>query len=93
MTAGQDVANREVSLREYGAVAEAFEDSARFRERCGVDVEPEKAAIRRATVEDGFGMPSPTDRAVEEAATFARIKLGEYFGQENRLMKLPCSVV
>jgi len=35
---------------------------------------------------------SPTDRAVEEAATFAGIKLGEYFGQKNRLMKPPSFV-
>ena len=37
-------------------------------------------------------MASPTDRAVEEAATFAGIKLGEYFGQKNRLMKPPSFV-
>ena len=93
VTAGQDVANREVSLREYGAIAEPFEDAPRLRERCGIDIEPEKAAIRRAPVEDGLCVPSPTDRAVEEAATFAGIKLGEYFGQKNRLMKPPCPVI
>jgi hypothetical protein len=33
---------------------------------------------------------SPTaHRAVEEAATFAGSKLGEYLGQENRLMSPP----
>ena len=89
VTAGQDVAKREVALSEDGAVAEAREDAVRLCERCGIDVEPEKAAIRRAPIEDGFGMPSPTDRAVEKAATFAGIKLGEYFGQKNRLMKPP----
>ena len=93
MTLGQDIANREVALSERGAIAEALEDAARLGERCGIDVETEKAAIRRAAVEDGFGMPSPTDRAVEEAATFAGIKLGEYFGQKNRLMNPPCPVV
>ncbi len=89
VTAGQDVATREVALIEDGAVAEAREDAVRLCERCGIDVEPEKPAIRRDPIEDGFGMPSPTDRAVEEAATFAGIKLGEYFGQKNRLMKPP----
>jgi hypothetical protein len=38
-------------------------------------------------------MASPTDRAIEEAAIFAGIKLGEYFGQENRLMKPPRSFI
>jgi hypothetical protein len=76
-------------LSEDGAIAEALEDSARRGERGRIDVEPEKPAIRRAAVEDGFSMPSPTDRAVEEAATFAGIKLGEYFGQKNRLMDPP----
>jgi hypothetical protein len=76
-------------LSEEGAIAESFEDAPCRGERCRIDVEPEEAAIRRAAVEDGFSMPSPTDRAVEEAATFAGIKLGEYFGQKNRLMDPP----
>ena len=76
-------------MREDDAVAEAFEDTLRFGERCGIDVEPEKAASRPGALEDGFGMPSPADGGVEEAAFFAGIKLGEYFGQENRLMKPP----
>ena len=34
-------------------------------------------------------MAPTADRAVEEAATFAGSKLGEYLGQENRLMSPP----
>jgi len=34
-------------------------------------------------------MAPRADRAIEKAATFAGIKLGEYLGQENRLMKPP----
>jgi hypothetical protein len=90
--AGHDVANREVGADEDGASAEPCEDPPCFRERFGIDVEPEEAAGRRAPVEDGLGMASPTDRAIEEAAIFAEIKLGEYFGQKNRLMKPPTEV-
>jgi hypothetical protein len=91
--AGQTVRNREVALREYGALAESGEDASRFVERLWIDVEPEKPAGRRGAVEDRRGMSSPTDRAVEEAATFAGIKLGEYFGQKNRLMEPPRSFI
>jgi len=76
-------------LSEYGASLESRKDTPRFFERRGIDVEPEEAAGRRGAVEDRFGVSSPTDRAVEEAATFAGIKLGEYFGQKNRLMQPP----
>ena len=34
-------------------------------------------------------MTAGADRAVEEAATLAGMKLGEYFGQKNRLMRPP----
>jgi hypothetical protein len=87
--AGHDVEKREVASSEYGALAEADKDATRLIERCGIDIESEEAARRRGAVEDRFRMSSPTDRAVEEAATFAGIKLGEYFGQKNRLMQPP----
>ena len=89
---GQDVAKREVALSEYGAIAESSKDAPRLCERRGIDVEAEEAAGRRDAVEDRFRVSSPTDRAVEEAATFAGIKLGEYFGQKNRLMQPPSSI-
>ena len=54
-----------------------------------IDVEAEKAAIRRGAIEEGGGVPPAADRAVEEAATFTRSKLGEDLGQENRLMNPP----
>ncbi len=92
MTAGQDVEKREVALSEYGASLESRKDTPRLFERCGIDVETEEAAGRRAAVEDRFSVSSPTDRAVEEAAIFAGIKLGEYFGQKNRLMQPPSFV-
>lgn len=90
--AGQDVEKREVALSEFGAICEPGKDTPRFFERCGIDVEPEEAAGRRGAVEDRLGVSSPTDRAVEESATFAEIKLGEYFGQKNRLMQPPSFV-
>lgn len=89
MLAGHDVANREVCANDDGAIAEAGEDAPCFFERRGVDVQSEETAGRRGAVEDGLSMASPTDRAVEEAASFAGIKFGEYFGQKNRLMKPP----
>lgn len=92
VTCGQDVEKREVALSEDGAICEPGKDTPRFFERCGIDVEPEEAAGRRGAVEDRFSVSSPTDRAVEEAATFAGIKLGEYFGQKNRLMQPPSFV-
>ena len=76
-------------MSEDGAICEPGKDTPCLFERCGIDVETEEAAGRRSAVEDRFSMSSPTDRAVEEAATFAGIKLGEYFGQKNRLMKPP----
>ena len=92
MLARHDVAKREVALDEYGAITEPAKDAPRLFERCGIDVEAEKAAGRRDAVEDRLSVSSPTDRAVEEAATFAGIKLGEYFGQKNRLMQPPSFV-
>lgn len=89
MLAGHDVTNREVRADDDGALTEACEDTPCLREGRGVDVEPEKAAGRRGAVEDGLGMASPAERAIEEAASFAGIKLGEYFGQKNRLMEPP----
>ena len=77
---------REVGVDEYGAIAEARQLPSRDRQSRRVDVEPEKPAIRRGAVEESGGVASPADRAVEEAATFMGSKLGEYFGQENRLM-------
>jgi hypothetical protein len=80
---------REIGDDEYGAIAEARQLPSRDRQSRRVDVEPEKPAIRRGAVEKGGGVATPSDRAVEEAATFAGTKLGEYFGQENRLMSPP----
>ena len=89
VTAGHDVEKREVVLSKDGTIAKPGKDAPRLFERCGIDVETEEAAGRRGAVEDRLRVSSPTDRAVEEAATFAGIKLGEYFGQKNRLMQPP----
>jgi hypothetical protein len=80
---------REVGVDEYGATAEARQLPSRDRKSRRVDVEPEKPAIRRGPVEEGACMAPAADRAVEEAATFAGSKLGEYLGQKNRLMNPP----
>jgi hypothetical protein len=93
VSAGHDVANREVAPNEYRAISEPGKDTPRFFERFWIDVEPDEPAGRRAAIEDGFSVASPTDRAIEEAASFAGIKLGEYFGQKNRLMKPPSAVI
>jgi len=87
--AGHVVENREVGADEDRALAEPREDATGFCERCGVHVETDEVAGWRGALEDGLGVASPTDRAIEEAASFAGIKLGEYFGQKNRLMKPP----
>jgi len=86
--AGHVVANREVRANEDRAVAEALELSTRCDESARVDIETEDTSTRRAALEDRGGVAARTDRAVEIAASFAGIKLGEYFGQKNRLMKL-----
>ena len=91
--AGQLVEKREAAADEDRPIAESRKDAVGFGERCGVDVEPEETAGRRGAIEDGLSVASPTDRAIEEAATFAGIKLGEYFGQKNRLMKPPTFIV
>jgi hypothetical protein len=87
--AGHIVKNREVGVDEYGATAEARQLPSRDRKSRRVDVEPEKPAVWRGGVEEGIGVPAAADRAVEEAAAFKGSKLGEYFGQENRLMNPP----
>jgi hypothetical protein len=87
--AGHVVEIREVGVDEYGAIAEARQLPSRDLESRRVDVEPEKAAIRRGAVEKGTRVSPAADRAVEEAATFSGSKLGEYLGQENRLMNPP----
>jgi hypothetical protein len=89
VAAGHDVANREVAPSENDPVSEAGKDTPRFVERFGVDVEAEKPPRRTDPIEDGFSVASRADRPIEEAATFAGTKLGENFGQENRLMKPP----
>ena len=76
-------------MNEGSAISEPGKDTPCFRERCGIDIEPEKPAMWRGAVEDGLAVASPTDRAIEEAASFAGIKLGEYLGQKDRLMKPP----
>jgi hypothetical protein len=87
--AGHVVENREVGADQDGAIAEARQLPSRDRESRRVDVEPEKPAIRRGPVEEGGRVAPTADRAVEEAATFTGSKLGEYFGQKNRLMNPP----
>ncbi len=84
--AGQVVENREVPSGEYGAIAEAHEVPRGDRERRGVAIDSEELSVGRTCVEDGGGVPAPADRSIEVARTFAEIKLGEYFGHENRLM-------
>ena len=86
MLAGDLVEDREVGVDEYGATTEARQLPSRDRESRRVDVEPEKAAIRRAAFEEGTGVPAAADRAVEEAPTVRRSKLGEDFGQEDRFV-------
>ena len=89
VVASDIVEGREVGVDEYGPTAEARQLPSRDRESRRVDVEAEKAAIRRGPIEKGGCVPPTADRAVEEAATFTRSELGENFGQENRLMDPP----
>jgi hypothetical protein len=86
---GHDVEKREVGSDEDRALSEPCENAARFAECCGIDIETDEAPARADAFEDGFRVATGSQRAVEKAATFAGIKLGEYFGQENRLMKPP----
>ena len=90
--AGHVVKKREVGTDEDGAIAEARELLCRGGKRLGIAVDPEELSARPASLEDGRGVASGADRTVEEAAIFAGIKLGEYFGQENRLMKPPAFI-
>jgi hypothetical protein len=83
------VEKREVGADQDRALAETCEDAAGFVERCGIDIQADEPPARSRALEDGFGVAARSDRAVEKAATFAGIKLGEYFGQENRLMRTP----
>jgi hypothetical protein len=87
--ARRDVAKREVAANENGSVSEPGKDTPRLVERLWIDVEAEKPAGRSGPLEESLGVASRSDRAVEEAAIFAGTKLGENFGQENRLMKPP----
>ena len=86
---GHDVEKREVGSDEDRALSETCENAASFVERCGVHIETDEAPARAETFEDGFRVATGSHRAIEKAATFAGIKLGEYFGQENRLMEPP----
>ena len=92
MFAGDVIEKREVCSSEDRAIAEARELSRGNGEGCGIAVEPEKPAARRACVEDGGGVPASTDRSIHIPIAFAGIKLGEYFGHENRLMRLLDSI-
>jgi hypothetical protein len=87
--AGHDVEKREVGADEDRALAETCEDATGFCECRGVHIETDEAPARAGPFEDGLSMATRADRPVEKAATFAGIKLGEYFGQENRLMTTP----
>jgi hypothetical protein len=91
--AGQVVENREVPSREDRAIAEAREVSGGDGERCGITIDPEELSVGRTCVKDGGGVPAPADRSVEIARTFLRIKLGEYFGNQNRLVSAPRLIV
>jgi hypothetical protein len=91
--AGHDVEKREVGADEDRAFTEACEDATSLGERRGIDIETDEAPTRAAAFEDGLRVATRSDRAIEIAATFAGIKLGEYFGQENRLMKPPIGVI
>src|SRR5207237_597010 len=86
--AGHVVTNREVRSSEYRAIAEPRELASRCDQSARVDLEPEVPAAGRAALEDRCGVAAGADRAGEIAAGCAGIKLGEYFGQKNRLMKL-----
>ena len=86
--AGHDVEKREVGSNEDRALSKACQDLASFGECGGIDVETDEAPGRRGAFEDRLCVTARSDRTVEKAATFAGIKLGEYFGQENRFMKL-----
>ena len=84
--AGHVVKTREVGPDEYGAIAEASELLRRGGKRLGIAVDPEELSARPASLEDGRGVASGADRPVEITARFMGIKLGEYFGEKNRLM-------
>src|ERR1700687_2511870 len=87
--AGHDVEKREAGADEDRAVAETCEDATCLGESRGIDIETDEAPVRAAAFEDRLGVATSADRSVEKAATLAGIKLGEYFGQKNRLMKPP----
>jgi len=87
--AGHVVKMREVGPDEDGAITEARELLARGGKRLGIAVDPEELSARPASLEDGRGVASGANRPVEITATFVGIKLGEYFGQKNRLMNPP----
>jgi hypothetical protein len=90
---GHAVEKREIGSDEDRALTEACENAVGFGECRGIDIETDEAPARTDALEDGFRVPAGSNRAVEKAATFAGIKLGEYFGQENRLMKPPIGVI
>src|SRR5205823_5007851 len=85
--AGHVVKIREVRSDEDGAIAETRELALRDDERGRITIEPEEPAARRACLENGGGVPASADRAVQIATAFAGIKLGQYLGHENRLMR------
>ena len=89
VTRGHDVEKREVGADEDRALAETRENATSFCECRGVDIEADEAPARAGTFEDGLGVAARSDRAIEKAATFAGIKLGEYFGQKNRVVNTP----
>jgi len=91
--AGHDVEKRKVGADEDRALAETCEDTTSFGESRGIDVETDEAPVGAGALKDRLGVAARADRAVEKAATFAGIKLGEYFGQKNRLMKPPIGPV
>jgi hypothetical protein len=90
--AGDFVELSEVAASEDRAIAEARELSRSDGERGGIAVESKELSVGRGGVEDGRGMAAGADRPVEVATASTRIKLGEYVGDENRLMRSFASI-
>ena len=90
--AGDFVEMSEVAASEDRAIAEARELSRGDGERCGITVESKELSVGRGRVEDCRGMAAGADGSVEIATSSTRIKLGEYIGDENWLMRSFASI-
>ena len=85
--AGHEVASGKVRANETRSVSEARELSGGGGDGRRVDIESQETPGRRAPLEDAGGMSARPDRPVEIPSAVARVELGEYLGQENRLVK------